>query len=293
MNRSRWTYISHRGEKSIINILHSPRLGHFAIVMNGKIVLLDKKVFGQDSYSFFIEDELCVVEIFIIDNQYHYRFRVDTTTKTALNQTRQEKRKQNLLYSLLTFSGLFIAVAITMVSIFVVQDNRLWDNVVNNAVLSVANVSIIQVQNNRFHAYYLYQDSTRQIQGFLDEFSDPNPVLDNGFPLQKNDEFLVTYSYKTKTNSKLHLNHPTHRTVQRYKALASTKYMVNNPTASPDYCDCIIDIAYTTKGWKGFALIYNAVTPTKNHKDFNSKTYQRWLNSKDFLEQEVNCWQFK
>lgn len=261
--------------------------------MNRKIILLDKKVFGQDSYSFFIDDELCIVDILIINNRYQYQFRVDTTAKTALNDIRKKKQKENLLYSLTTFSGLFTAVAIAMTLIFITQDNRLWESVRDNAVLSVAQIRIIELQNNRFHVFYTYRDSLRQVQGFLKIYDDANPILDNGFPVQNEDGFLVTYSNKVKTNNKLHLNHPTHQTVQRYRQLATDKYLKNNPQAMPDYCNCIVDIAYATKGWEGYALVYNARTTASDNERFNHKIYQDWLNSKAFLDKEIDCWQYK
>lgn len=293
MNRSKWTYISHQGEKSIITILHSPKLGHFAILLNRKIVLLDKKVFGQDSYSFFLDDELCFVDILIVNNKYKYSFRIDTTTETKLNQIRKETRKKNLLYSLATFGGLFVAVAITMVLMFKVEDDRLWKSIRDNAVLSVATIEIIELKEKQYHVFYLYRDSIRQVNGFLSSSKEPNPILSNGFPLQTKDAFLVTYSNKVKTNNKLHLNHPTHRTIQRYRQLASAKYAVNNPNLTIDYCDCIVDIAYATEGWKGYALLYNAKTTSSDNEQFNQKMYQNWLNSKAYLDKEVDCWQYK
>ncbi|MFK7947497.1 MAG: hypothetical protein AB8G11_07905 [Saprospiraceae bacterium] len=294
MNRSKWTYISHQGEKSIITILHSPRVGHFAILMNRKIILLDKKVFGQDSYSFFIDDELCIVDIFVVNNNtYQYQFRVDTKAKTELNQTRKEKQKKNLLYSLTTFAGLFTAVGIAMAVIFMVQDTKLWESIRDNAVLSVAKIDIVELQKNRFHVFYTYRDSVRIVQGVVSSYKESNPVLDNGFPVQPDDAFLVTYSKKVKTSSKLHLNHPTHQTVQRYRQFASAKYLKNNPKAMPEYCNCILDIGYMTKGWEGYALLYNATTSSSDNKRFNTKTYQNWLNSKAFLDKEVDCWQYK
>lgn len=293
MNRSQWTYISHKGEKSFVNIWHSPRLGHFAILLNKKIVLLDKKVFGQDSYSFFIDDELCIVEILLVDNQYQYRFRIDMTTKTELNDIRKKTHRKHIRYTLMTFGTFFGIIAIITASISIKQDNRLWTSVIDNAVLSVATVKILQPQNDRFYVTYAYRDSIYSVQGLLKTYSEPNPVLENGFPIQNNDEFLVTYSSKVKSNSKLHLNHPTHQTIQRYRALAFAKYSDNNPDATPEYCDCILNIAYKTKGWKGYALVYNATTPSKEHDAFNQKNYQNWLNSKTVLDEEINCWQYK
>ena len=293
MNRSKWTYISHKGEKSIITILHSPRLGHFAILMNKKIILLDKKVFGQDSYSFFIDDELCIVDILILNNKYKYKFRVDTSAKTELNQIRNKKRKTNLLYSLTVFGGLFTAVAIVMVIIFRVEDRRLWESIRDNAVLSVAKIEIVELRPNQYYVTYIYRDSIRQVQGLIGSYQEPNPVLSNGFSIQTNDAFLVTYSTKVKKNNKLHLNHPTHKTKQRYRQLASAKYATNNPKAMPEYCDCVLDIAYATRGWEGYALLYNATTSTSDNKRFNTKSYENWLNSKGYLNQEIDCWQYK
>ncbi len=293
LNKSKWTYISHQGEKGFITIFHSPKLGHFVVLYNDKIVLADKKVFGQDSYSFFIEEELCIIDIKVIDNRYDYQFRVDMAAITPLNQLRKENNRKNLFYSLLSFGGLFTAVAITMLTVFVVQDNQKWASIKDYGVLSVATIRILDGKYHTFSVLYTYRDSTQYIQGFLETFDTPNPILTNGFPVQNDDAFLVTYSNKIKSNNKIHLEYPTKSTVQRYRSLAQMKYLQNNPEATVAYCDCILDIAYKTKEWQGFSLIYNANTKSDDNQRFNQKKYQEWIRSSIFLDEEINCWQFK
>lgn len=267
-------------------------LGHFIILVNSKLLLADKKVFEQDSYPFFIDDELCVIDIAIIDGKYKYSFRFDTTAKTELNQIRSKKQRKNLLLSLSTFGTLFAVVATIIIVIFVVQDIRKWESVRDYGVVSVADVEILEFKD-RHHIFYHYRDSLYHVSGTLDSYKEPNPVLDNGFPIQDDDAFLVTYSKKIKTNNKLHLNHPTNRTVDRYRKLAQATYLENHTDLSTDYCNCVLDIAYQMKKWEGYALVYNQQKSKKANKRFNQQTYQQWVTSDAFLDKEVDCWQLK
>lgn len=295
LNTSKWTYISRTGERNLITILHSPRLGHFLIFFNRKIVLADKKVFGQDAYSFFIDDELCVVEIKIINNQYVYAFRIDNKADTPLNQFRKKNDKKNLFYSIITFSFLFFMVATTMISYFHYEDSNKWASLQEYGILSVGTVHILELKENQFHIFYDYRDGKVTYRDELKIAKTANPVLNNGFPIYNNTAFLLTYSDKDKAVNKLHIDYPTPKTIQHYRALAKEKYQSQKREVgnSSEYCDCILDIAYRLQGWQGYALFYNEQTTTKANKRFNQKNYQAFVNSKPFLDQEIDCWQFK
>lgn len=293
MNTSKWTYISRTGERNLITILHSPRLGHFLIFFNRKIVLADKKVFGQDSYSFFIDDELCVVDILIVNNQYAYSFRIDSKADTPLNQFRKKIDRKNLFYSLLTFGFLFFMVATTMISIFHYEDSNKWASLQTSGVLSVGTIHIIELRDKQFHVFYDYRDGKTYYRDELKVSNTPNPILENGFPIYNNTAFLLTYSEKKKAVSKLHLDYPTPQTIQHYRALAKEKYQQNHAEISPEYCDCALDIAYNLEGWQGYALFYNEKTATKENERFNQKNYQAFTGSESFLDNEIDCWQFK
>ena len=117
MNKAKWVYISGKGKRNIIGVLHSPRLGHFIIYCDKKIILAERKVFKPTSFSFFIDDELCIISTNIINGKFKYQIQFDTQTETPLNKVRKKINKKNIRYSLLAFLGLFIGAKLTVVSI--------------------------------------------------------------------------------------------------------------------------------------------------------------------------------
>ena len=293
MNTSKWTYISRNGERNLITILHSPRLGHFLIFFNRKIVLANKKVFNQDSYSFFIDDELCIVDIRTVSGKYTYTFQVDKKADTPLNQFRKKNDQKNLYYSLTTFGFLFFMVGIAMVAIFHQQDSAKWKSILENAILTTAEIQIIELKRNQFHVFYSYKEGNINYRDIIQTDKTSNPILDNGFPIETSDAFFLTYSSKMKRNNKLHLDYPTPKTTQRYRILGEAKYQENHPAANSSYCDCIADIAYELKDWKGYALLYNEQNLSSDNERFNQKEYQSFVNSTPFLDAEVDCWKYK
>jgi hypothetical protein len=255
--------------------------------------LADKKVFEQDAYSFFIDDELCVVDIKIVNHQYTYSFKIDQKADTPLNQFRKKIDKKNLYYSLSTFGFLFLMVTITIISMFHYEDSNKWESIQKHGILTVGSVQIIQLKDNQYHLFYTYRDDNVYYRDALLAKNVPNPILPNGFPAYTNDAFLLTYSATVKRNNKLHLDYPTPKTVQHYRSLAQAKYQQNHPTENPKYCDCLLDIAYDLDGWQGYALLYSEQTPTKENERFNQKNYQSFINSQPFLDKEIECWQLK
>jgi len=292
LNKAKWVYISGRGKRNIVGVLHSPKLGHFLIYCDKKIVLAERKVFKPTSFSFFIDDELCIISFKIINGRYKYEIEFDTKAETPLNQIRKQINKKNIQYSLMTFSGLFAFVAIAIVVMFAIKDNFIWNNLKDNGVISVATINIEEIQN-QYHIFYTYRDSLRYVRDIVETVEIPNPILENGFPVESEDAFLVTYSSKVKTTNKLHLNYPTPETVQRYGLITKAKYLENNPDIQTAYCECLLDIAYDIEHWKGYAMFYNQNTSSSENEQFNRTTYQNLIESNEFTDAEVDCWEYK
>lgn len=104
---------------------------------------------------------------------------------------------------------------------------------------------------------------------------------------------MLTYSSEVKQYNKLHLDYPTPKTVNRYRVETQKTYQKNNPKTSAKYCNCVLDIVYDLKGWKGYAMMYNAENTSRKNERFNKNTYQSLINSKSFLDAEIECWQYK
>ena len=69
--------------------------------------MVDRKAFEPDTYTFFVDDELCKIHLELNDKgQFAYRFEIDTTSDTPLNQARKKTNRKNIIHSLLAILGI-------------------------------------------------------------------------------------------------------------------------------------------------------------------------------------------
>jgi hypothetical protein len=295
VNKTKWVYIGgDSARQSIVGALHSPKLGYLIVYCEDKIVLAERNVFDNANFSFFLEDELCTISVTLNNGVFSYGFSYDTQVKTPLNILRNKTKLKNIYQTTTAFSILFAFVSIAMIIVFTMQDTYKWESLRDFGVLEVATIELYQKEND-LYITYVYRDSTRYSVHVLStrKSINSNPVLENGFPVQSGDEFLVTYSFKEKVNHKLHLNYPTAKTINRYRALAKSNYLKNNTKHKESYCDCILDIAYNISGWRGYAAIYHQKTLPSALDSFNQERYEAFIREPAFLKQEVQCWQFR
>ncbi len=300
MNTQRWIYISPTGSRNAVGVVHSTKLGYLIVYCDRKVVLAERSVFEPTIFTFFLDEELCQIVVLKDDKgQFVYQFNLDLKTNTPLNQQRRKTNTKHKNLSFLSFSLLFIFVALAMFFSFKIQDNKRWVALRDNGVLSVATVGITEIKAQKHIIFYTFRDSSQYIQsplrnskGKVRYFKIKNPTLENGFPIRENDRFLVTYASNKRQISRLHFSEPTATTVERYKVLAKKRYLKNNSGVSEEYCNCVLEIAYRLKGWKGLATLYHQKTPSKTNATFNYQTYQNLIHSSPFLKEEEDCWQF-
>lgn len=101
LNQQKWTFLDDFGRQHNVGIYHSPASGNLMIYCNAKIVLIDFLVKSPKDYSFFIEEELCIIKIEQAKGEnFSYDFKVNKKVDTPLNKLRESREKKYLYYSL-------------------------------------------------------------------------------------------------------------------------------------------------------------------------------------------------
>jgi len=102
LNQQKWTFLDDFGRQHKVGIYHSPSSGNLLIYCNAKIVLIDFLITASKDYSFFIEEELCMIKVEKEeDSSFSYNFSVNKKVDTPLNKLRESREKKYLLYSLI------------------------------------------------------------------------------------------------------------------------------------------------------------------------------------------------
>lgn len=83
---------------------------------------MDFNVLETKTYTFFIEEELCNLEVELKDNKWHYGLKIDEKTETPLNILRKKERKKNLITSIIILS--FVILIISTISLFFTIFNK-------------------------------------------------------------------------------------------------------------------------------------------------------------------------
>lgn len=101
------------GRQHNVGLYHAPGSGNLMIYCNAKIVLIDFLVKASKDYSFFIEEELCIIKVEKAeDNGFSYNFKVNKKADTPLNQLRESREKKYLIYSLIIIFAFLLLIGL-------------------------------------------------------------------------------------------------------------------------------------------------------------------------------------
>jgi hypothetical protein len=114
--------VNDRGIKHRIGLFHGNKTGHLLVYCNKRIILIDFHVLKSKKYSFFIDDELCNVNVERKADRFYYGLEIDNDTATPKNLVRKRIRKRNRVY--IAFSFLLISLLITVITILLLWGNN-------------------------------------------------------------------------------------------------------------------------------------------------------------------------
>ncbi len=293
MNKFSWTYIDDRGGRHQIGLMHGPKSGNLLILSNSNILLIDFKVFNTSSYSFFIEEELCEIDIERKDDNFLYGFQVNKKVDTPLNRRRKQQSKKHL-YQSLAFLGtvLLIVVGTTFfLTNFHKQKKQEQFQVMAAKYHEKTEARVIVKTKDQDSYSFIVNGQTYQGKT---KFRNTSPSLPlHGMPIEDGDEFMVKYLSKDPSVSEIDYNSPSKDQTEKYIDKVTKKHLELNPKLDPAYCSCFTQTVYEFDGLRALADVYfQNVSSDKNQRN-NKDSFKHLVSGQNFNKKlNKNCFKY-
>ena len=115
MGQFKWVFLDDFNRRYDVGIYHGDSSGNVVIHCNGNIILIDFGVLVTKKYSFFLNENLCEIEMEKEDQNFFYTFEVNEKADTPLNRARKiynrKIRNKLILYGILYFATLISIIA--------------------------------------------------------------------------------------------------------------------------------------------------------------------------------------
>lgn len=288
MNQLNWTYLADDGKKHYVGIYHGAQSGHLLVYCNNKVVLVDFSVLKDATYSFFIEDQLCELDIELREGQFYYGFNLNMKADTPRNRLRKKKEKKYLFQSLGFIAGLALLVLGTVFGMNQYHQNKQEKGIATllHEFGKEADAKILISSENPDHSvsyFFLVNGKGYTVHSKVQIEHDI--ILENGMPLEKGDEFVVRYLPENPSLCEIDYDRPTNAQLELYIERAAREYLKKNPSATEDEIACLTQIAYDLKGISGLADFYYQNTPPSENPNNNIESFQRLVRDIPFQKE--------
>ena len=109
-----WVYVTPTHRQYGVGLYHGDDSRHVLVFVNNQVLKIDFHVVEDKTYSFFIEDELCEIQMKRKSTHWSYDFKVNHKVDTLVNQERRKAERRYLFYSI----G-FLLLLVLVVSAFI------------------------------------------------------------------------------------------------------------------------------------------------------------------------------
>ena len=293
MAQVNWIYLDDQGGRHRVGLYHGDRSGHLMIHCNRRVVQIDFSVQESNTYSFFVEDELCEVILEkMTDGRFGYEFRVNKTIDTPRNLIRRIDDKRNNKLLALVVSGVVIAILLIFfgllqygkyqytqkLSLTSITHNLYKSNAGTLARDGLTGTAFLhtEVINSKKTGIYTFKISdSSEIRGVFPVVDTEYVVLRNGFPLRPGDAFEVRYLPLDPQVHRVELFRPTHGTVSNYIKQALAVEQRANPENNREKCLCKVLTAAQFQNWLVLADFIFQEKPAEAFPLHNRETYLR------------------
>jgi Fas apoptotic inhibitory molecule (FAIM1) len=285
-----WSYLDHQGRHHKIGLYHGDSSGHLMIYCDLKVVKIDFGVKAPKTYSFFIEDELCEMQIKQDrTGAFSYDFVVNEKVDTPLNRerwqiARQDRRKFWLVAIILSVLGLIGGawwchgqLQRKKAEFFLTPTLRpeQQQHLAAAGLTASARFFIVREGDQRRIWYTFDLADGRQFSGKTAAPDTGQVWLPTGFPLADRDVFHVRYLPATPAVHRIEFSQPDPATTERYAVLAAAAEQQAHPQWPADKIRCRIRLIAAEKGWPALATVLGQARPPERDERHNRDAYGR------------------
>ena len=267
------------GRKHHVGLFHGKNNGHVMIHCNAKVIIIDFNVLESKTYSFFINQELCEIELERKGDTFYYHFHVNHTADTPLNRVRKARERKFWRQALL-----FIGALVLCVTLLVVLMNR-WNRppdlptvMERLAKEGLSTESMVFPDHESQTLKYLfvlngrsYEGEMSMDKGFFNKF---------GLPIGEKDELMVRYIPTNPNINHLQLDQASPGQLRKYIDMTIAEHLEANPDLNKQQATCEVVTAARLFGNKALGDFYfQSLRPSENEVN-NERTYR-------FLQQDA------
>jgi hypothetical protein len=293
MNQFNWTYLGENGKNHNIGMYHGAKSGHLLVYCNNKIILIDFSVLRSATYSFFIEEQLCELEIEQREDQFFYGFHLNKTADTPLNRIRKKMEKKHFYQSVGFLAAVCIAVLVALTGVHKVKEQQ---QQIGLATLlqefgTETKAKILLASENKDHSVsYFFVVNGKSYTIKSEKAKEEVQLYQHGMPLEKGDEFVIRYLPENPNTCSIDYSRPTDEQIETYLLRAARKHAANNPSTTVDESRCLSRVAYDLRGMAGLADLYHQSATVSENPKHNSESFQRLVLDIPFQkEREKRC----
>jgi hypothetical protein len=262
-----WTYVAGEGRYY--------HVGHLLIYVGAKIVVIDFKVFESKSYTFFIEDELCVIRLERRQNEMYYHFEIDRNTDTPRNLARRKTERRFLWQAVLAFAIFGVVAAAGVLALKKMNEHK---DSPAALLASEGRESIGSIRIGAGNPPEVSYQFIAENKAWTGKVNLPVSLIsssENGMPLETGDEFTVTYAASNPAVNRIEFGRPTAGQTAAYQQRAVAKQVALHPEEAKQTSECKVKVAFELSGTGGLAdFFFQDVAPEIN-KLHNRNTFLR------------------
>lgn len=291
LNQYTWTYLGDSGYSEVVGLYHSSKSGHLMIYVGKKIMVVDFSVRDSKTYSFFINDELCEVQLERKDLEMFYHFKINKDADTPRNKARKKIEKKHIKQALLFFALIILAVILTAFYFnSKVYPTAATAEAIINPAHTIGEIDIKMDKESPVITYYFVANS-QNYNAKVNIGVDNKTIFDNNFPINAGDEFIVEYDAFNPKVNRILFDKPSERQLSVYLQKTMERHLELNPDISEKMALCQLKIAYDLNGLSALSdFFYQKLKPADNPKH-NQNTYHRLTRGVSFNKKvEQKCW---
>ncbi|MEZ4949020.1 MAG: hypothetical protein R2879_05490 [Saprospiraceae bacterium] len=291
MSQFSWTVIGQNGKKYQIGLYHGNKTGHVMVHCNMKVILIDFSVLESKQYSFFLDEELCELNLERQGDSFRYGLNLNKDADTPLNRKRKLLDKRNLIQSGLFLLGTIAVIGTIIFAIHFFRNHG--TELAKNELLAKEGLEtsarLVHEDEKTVWSYIYIADGKAYTRNLTEE--NLRDFFPYPLPLANSDEFKLKYARSNPNVHEILWAQPDEKSIKRFKALAYEVQKKEHPETSPEMLTCQIDAAFEVQGLEGLSNIYKQTEPDNGTSKFNNNSYLRLTRSIPFenLVKE-KCW---
>lgn len=291
MSQFNWTVLGQHGKKYRIGLYHGNTSGHLMVYCNYKVMLIDFSVLDSKTYTFFLDEELCELNLERHGNHFRYGLNLNKEADTPLNRKRRLLDRKNMLKAGLFLGGLILAISLLIFGIKYFQNNQTAEKKEERLQLAGKNTTgrFIREEGSDVWTYFFVADNTSYSYKKTDyklQQDFPYPL-----PLVSGDEFQITYDYHNPNIHRIEWDIPNEKVVRRLQNFLQPLLESWHPDKTSREISCQIQTAYEVEGLDGLADLYRQNEADTNENNYNRNSYFRLIRSEAYQNLYAEkCW---